>query len=111
MNCEQRMGVSVIASSSESATAVEMVMPNWKRKTPTKPPTSTTGMKTAMTATVAAVAAKVISRAPSSAACRADLPMWKWRVMFSSTMIESSTTMPMASDRPSSVKKFSVKPR
>ena len=30
--------------------------------------------------------------------------------MFSSTMIASSTTMPMASDSPSSVKKLSVKP-
>ena len=75
MNWEQRIGVSVIASSSDSPTAVEMVMPNWKRKTPTNPFTSRTGMKTAMTEMVAAVAAKVISRAPSSAACRAVLPM------------------------------------
>ena len=76
MNCEQRIGVSVIASSSERPTAVEMVMPNWNRKTPTTSPfTSMTGMKTAMTAMVEAVAAKVISRAPSCAAWRADLPM------------------------------------
>jgi len=75
MNCEQRIGVRVIASSRESPTAVEMVMPNWKRKTPMKPPTSRTGMKTATTEMVAAVAAKVISRAPSSAACLAVLPM------------------------------------
>ncbi len=63
-----------------------------------------------MTETVAAVAAKVISRAPSSAACRAVLPMWKWRTIFSSTMMASSTTMPIARERPSRVKKLIVKP-
>jgi hypothetical protein len=69
-----------------------------------------TGRKMAITATVAAVAAKVISRAPSSAARIRSLPWWKWRTMFSSTMMASSTTMPMARARASRVKVFRVNP-
>ncbi len=71
---------------------------------------NTTGRKIAMTAIVAATAANVISCAPSCAACTLSLPISEWRTMFSSTMIASSTMIPMASERPSSVKKLSVKP-
>ncbi len=58
---------------------------------------------------LAAAAAKVISRAPSRAAPRSVFPIEWWRVMFSSTMMASSTTMPAARERPRRVKKFSVK--
>src|SRR5438270_814200 len=57
-----------------------------------------TGMKIAAIATVVAIAAKVISLEPSSAACRRFLPISLWRTMFSSILIASSTTMPIASD-------------
>ena len=87
-----------------------MVIPNWKKKRPMIPVMKATGRKMATTAMVAASAAKVISRAPSREASTLLLPISRWRMMFSSTMIASSTTMPMASDRPSKVKKLSVKP-
>ena len=110
MNCEQRIGVTVSASTSDSSTAAEIVTPNWKKNRPTMPLMNATGRKIATTAIVAASAAKVISRAPSRAASTRDFPISRWRTMFSSTMIASSTTMPIASDSPSSVKKLSVKP-
>ena len=110
MNWEQRIGVTVIASTSESSTAAEIVMPNWKKKRPMIPLMNATGRKIATTATVAASAAKVISRAPSREASTLLFPISVCRTIFSSTMIASSTTMPMARERPSSVKKLSVKP-
>ena len=64
-----------------------------------------------MMASVAAIAAKVIWRAPVLAAATGAIPLSRYRTMFSSTMIASSTTMPTASESPSSVKVLSVKPR
>ncbi len=61
MNCEQRIGVTVRASTSERSTAAEIVMPNWKKNRPMMPLMNATGRKIATTATVAASAAKVIS--------------------------------------------------
>ena len=71
----------------------------------------TTGMKMATTASVAASAAKVISACPRAPRCTRSFPSSACRKMFSITMMASSTTMPTASDRPSSVKVLSVKPR
>ena len=110
MNCEQRIGVTVSASTSERSTAAEIVMPNWKKKRPMMPLMNATGRKIATTAMVAASAAKVISRAPSREASTLLFPISLWRMIFSSTMMASSTTMPMASESPSRVKKLSVKP-
>ena len=62
-------------------------------------------------AAVAASAANEISRAPAIAARTRPSPCSARRKMFSSTMIASSTTMPTASESPSSVNVFSVKPR
>ncbi len=88
-----------------------MVMPNWKKNLPMTPLMNATGRKIATTASVAASAAKVIWREPLSAASTRFSPFSWWRTMFSSTMMASSTTMPMARLRPSSVKVLSVKPK
>jgi hypothetical protein len=90
---------------------MQRVTPNWRKKRPTTPSMKMIGMKIATTASVAASAAKVISAVPSRAARTRSFPASACRWMFSSTMIASSTTMPTASESPSSVKVFSVKPR
>ena len=110
-NCEERIGVSVSASSSDSSTAAVMVIPNWKKNRPITPLMNATGRKIATTASVAASAAKVTWREPFRAACTRFSPCSWWRTMFSSTMMASSTTMPTARLRPSSVKVLSVKPK
>ena len=68
----------------------------------------TTGMKIATIAIVAARAANAICAVPSRAARTRSLPISACRVMFSSTMIASSTTMPTARERPSNVNVLSV---
>ena len=69
-----------------------------------------TGMNTAMMVKVVAMTARPISAVPSRAAVRWSLPCCMCRTMFSRTTIASSISMPMASDRPISVRTLSVKP-
>ena len=70
-----------------------------------------TGKNMATTARVAARAAKVTWRVPLMAASMRSSPISRWRTMFSSTMMASSTTMPMARLRPSNVNVLRVKPK
>ncbi len=109
--CEQRAGASVTASMYDRATATQRATPNWRKNRPTTPRMKTTGTKIAMTAAVAASAANVIWAVPSRAARTRSFPPSACRKMFSITMIASSTTMPTASARASSVNVFRVKPR
>ena len=67
-----------------------------------------TGMKMATTAMVAERAANAICRVPSRAAVTLSAPPSRCRTMFSSTMMASSTTMPTASESPSSVNVLNV---
>ena len=60
---------------------------------------------------LAAVAAKVISLEPTKASATRRAPISRWRVMFSSTMIASSTTIPIAKLKASRVKVFIVNPQ
>ncbi len=78
-NCEQRIGASVSASSSESSTATEIVTPNWKKNFPMIPFMKATGRKIATMASVVAAAAKVISRAPAEAALIFPSPISRCR--------------------------------
>lgn len=57
---------------------------------------NTTGRTMAMIAAVAARAAKRISAVPRLAARIGGIPPSTWRLMFSCTMIASSTTTPTA---------------
>ena len=81
---------------------------NSRNSRPTMPPISRIGMNTATSDRLIETTVKPISRAPSNAACKGFLPCSRWRVMFSSTTMASSTTKPVAtviaiSDRLSSV--------
>ncbi len=58
-----------------------------------------------------AVTARPISAVPARAAVTRSAPRSMWRTMFSRTTMASSISTPMASDRPSSVMKLSVKPQ
>ena len=59
---------------------------------------------------VVAATASPISAVPLSAAVRRSAPRCMWRTMFSRTTMASSISTPMASDSPSRLMKFSVKP-
>ena len=62
-------------------------------------------------ARVAAMAAKVISLEPSMAACLLGFPNSKCLTIFSSIMMASSTTMPIARLNPKSVNVLRVNPK
>ena len=55
---------------------------------------NSTGMNTATSDRVIETIVKPTSFEPSSVACIRDLPISRWRVMFSSITIASSTTKP-----------------
>ena len=70
------------------------------------------GRKTTIVVIVETKIGIATSRAASSTAARRSLPgMARWRLMFSSSTMESSTRRPTASASPPSVKMFSVWPR
>ena len=100
---EQRTGVSVRATKLEMTTAIASDIPNSRKSRPTVPVRKATGRNTDTSAIVVATTAKPISRIPANAAWRRDRPISRWRKMFSSTTIASSTTRPMASTSASRV--------
>ena len=67
-------------------------------------------MNTAMIEKVVAVTAMPISAVPLRAAVTRSSPSSMWRTMFSRTTMASSIKTPIASDKPKSVMKLSVKP-
>ena len=87
------------------------VSPKLRQKRPTSPPMKATGKKIAISETVVATTASTISFDPVTAASQGErFSSSMCRKMFSSTMIASSITMPVETDRPSIVMLFSVKP-
>ena len=87
------------------------VSPKLRQKRPTSPPMKATGKKIAMSETVVATTASTISFDPVTAASQGErFSSSMWRKMFSSTMIASSITMPVETERPSIVTLFSVNP-
>ncbi len=76
------------------------------------PSRKTVGRKTTIVVMVETKMGIATSRAASRTAVRRSLPgMARWRLMFSSSTIESSTRRPTARASPPSVKMFSVCPR
>ena len=61
---------------------------------PATPGMKSRGMKTAAREMVMDMMVKPTSPDPSMAACHADLPISRWRTMFSSMTMASSTTKP-----------------
>ena len=93
---EHSIGTRVSATTEENATAAARVMPNSPKITPMRPGARATGRNTDTSTTVVAITAKPIWRLPSMAASSGGLPCSRWRTMFSSTTMASSTTRPMA---------------
>ena len=105
-----RDGVIVIALIAEMIVETAMVTANWRKNCPVTPPKKQHGMNTELSTSVMARIGPVISPIALIVAVRASSPVAIWRSIFSSTTIASSTTMPIASTRPNSVRLFSEKP-
>ena len=107
---EASIGVRVNETKSENRPAKTMVRPNWRKYCPVMPCMKAIGMKTAASQSVMAMAAMPISVRPFSAASSGASPICRWRTMFSSTTIESSTRMPTQSVMPIRDIMLKVKP-
>ena len=104
------IGDRVSATTPDSSTAPARVKANSVNSTPVMPPWKPIGRYTATRVVVMATTGQANSRAPLSAASVGVSPSSIWRWMFSSTMIASSTTMPIASTIASRVSRLTVKP-
>ena len=69
---------------------------SWSNR-PSSPPRNRMGMNTATSESVIDRMVNPISREPSSAASMVGFPISRWRTMFSSITMASSTTKPTAS--------------
>ena len=97
---DESIGTSVKDINSEINTATATVRPNCLKNLPTIPLTIAIGVNTAATAKVVAITAKPISAVPSFAAWIGDLPIFRWREIFSITTIASSIKSPTERDNP-----------
>ena len=77
-------------------TAAAMTTANSWSSRPTMPPMNSTGRNTAASEAVIETMVKPISRAPRRAASIRPMPSSRWRTMFSSITMASSTTKPTA---------------
>ena len=93
-----------------TSTEATTVRPKGRNHSPEMPGMKATGTKTATMEKVVAATAMPISEVPFSAALTRSAPRSIWRTMFSRTTMASSISTPMASERPSRLMKFSVKP-
>ncbi len=98
------------ATTNEASNATTTVSANGRKKLPAMPVRKAIGRKTATVVRVDAATAVMISRAPVYAATSGRSPSLTCLLMFSSTTIESSTTRPMATIMPPSVRMLSVMP-
>ena len=104
-------GVSVIATTPESTTAMVTVTANCRYSWPAMPPRKATGMKTAHSTSTMPITAPCTSRIASIEASTGDRCSSRIsRSTFSSTTIASSTTMPIASTIANSVSVLIEKP-
>ena len=79
--------------------AVDRVRANSRNILPTMPPISRIGRKTAIREMLIENTVKPTSRTPTRAASKRLIPCSRWRVMFSSTTMASSTTKPVETVR------------
>ena len=100
------IGTSVIAVKSEQVSEKVTTLENCLNMTPAIPSMKSSGRKTASVVSVLAVIAMATSLAPLIAASSGGMPLSRSRVMFSSTTIELSTSMPTPSASPPSVMMF-----
>ncbi len=101
------IGDSVSAMMPETATAPASVNANSVKSAPVSPPWNPIGMYTATSTMVIAMIGPPSSRAAMSDASSGGLPSsFMWRSTFSTTMIASSTTRPIASTSASNVSRL-----
>ena len=105
------MGVSIRATMSDVNTANAAVQPNCLKNLPTIPLMKAVGKNTAISVKVMAITATPISSAASIAAWYGDLPIRRWRTMFSTSTMASSTKIPMTRLSASSVTTLMEKPK
>ena len=105
------MGVSIRATTKDANTASEAVQPNCLKNLPTMPLMKAVGKNTAISVKVVAITARPISSAASIAAWYGVLPMRRWRTIFSTSTIASSTKMPITRLSANSVTTLMEKPR
>ena len=87
-----------------------MVSASGRKRLRATPARKTTGKKTTMVVMVDTKMGMATSWAASSTAVRRSWPLARWRWMFSSSTIESSTRRPTPSARPPRVKTLRVWP-
>ena len=100
------MGESVSAMRAETATAPASVKANSENSEPVRPPWKPIGMYTATSTTEIAMIGPASSRAAAMEASSGVCPSFMWRSTFSTTMMASSTTRPIASTSARSVNRF-----
>ena len=93
------MGVSIKAVTSEAIRVMTTTKPSCLKRMPAKPVRNISGTKTTTVVMVEAVMARAISLAPNMAAAPTRLPFSTCRMMFSSTTMALSTTIPEAMAR------------
>ena len=96
-NRPHSIGVSVSDTKPDTRIATMIVTANSRKSRPIIPAMNTSGMNTAASDSVIDMIVKPTSADPSSAARSAVFPISRWRTMFSSITIASSTTKPTAS--------------
>ena len=97
----------VSETSSEAISAMAMVRANGRNSSPVDPLTNEIGKKTATVVMVDAVMAPATSRTAPTMVSALSTPATRWRLMFSITTIESSTTRPIAMVRAPRVRMLS----
>jgi hypothetical protein len=106
-----RSGVTVREMRNDANSEIEIVNVSGMKRSFVWPTRKIVGRNTMMVVIVAEKIGMATSRAASSTALRRGVPgMFRWRLMFSSSTIESSTRRPTASASPPSVKTLRVCP-
>ena len=101
------IGDNVSATMPETNTDAASVNANSVNSAPVRPPWKPMGTYTAISTTTIAMMGLASSRAAMSDACSGVLPSsFMWRSTFSTTMMASSTTSPIASTSASSVSRL-----
>ena len=103
-------GLNVMALIVLRTVAAEIVKANWRYIRPDIPPRNAVGTNTASSVSVVAMHGPITSPMDAIAASRGLWPMSIWRWVFSTTTIESSTTTPIASTNPNSVRVLTENP-
>lgn len=99
--------MTVSETTSEARRATVTATENGVKISPVMPPTNAMGRKTATVVSVEEVTAPATSRTAVVITANFSPPYPRWRLMFSSTTMESSTTRPIETVKALRVRRFS----